>query len=246
MALADLRYEEWMMEEAPETRPSLQAFRMATAEIQQERMADQAIPFLARCEPTADGDEKVGGGGFGGGGGGVGSKKKSARKAGGKKTKDAKVTEVVGAAELSPIEFNGCFDGSATLLSKNNEKKDTNVYNRIQYWYITDVVTAKTHRRKGIAAELMKSLERHATEVLASYVSNNNNNKAEPGCTVLLMHVEPSNEGALKFYERMSYKIVSRPDAVDCDSAGYLTGLDLDLLADNAGVSGQILLGKQL
>ena len=233
-ALADLRYQEWMMDEPPERRPSVMAFRSATAEIQQERMDDQAIPFLAHWNEGTDHDSS------------------------------SSTAEVVGSAELSPIEFNGCFDLGATaaastttatttlLASSNNTNIST--YNHNQYWYITDVVTARTHRRKGIASELMKALECHASEVLLSSLASTTPSASATTTTattttttttntstVLLLHVEPDNEGALKFYQRLGYDLLGKPDAVD-----YLTGVDTDKLAENTGVSGQLLLGKQL
>jgi len=212
IALADLRYQEWMMKEPPETRPSLHAFRMATAEIQQERMEGRAVSFLA-CLPTTNNVLEP-----------LASRSGS--------------FDVVGAAELSPVEFQGCFDEKwCNNVHDDNRFTIPNTFNQYQYWYVTDVVTASTHRRKGIAAELMQTLERHAlcslTHQKAPFPVSE---------TVLLMHVEPENVGALAFYQHLGYNILREP-RTDVDN---LAGLDVEELAKNAGVEGQLLLGKKL
>jgi len=53
-ALADLRYNEWIVGSAEDKRkqPSIDAFRMATAEIHQERQEQGAIAFIAKCKET--------------------------------------------------------------------------------------------------------------------------------------------------------------------------------------------------
>mmetsp|Transcript_8475 Transcript_8475/g.20385 ORF Transcript_8475/g.20385 Transcript_8475/m.20385 type:complete len:220 (-) Transcript_8475:1316-1975(-) len=73
-----MRYREWMQnEEKDEKTPSLRAFRMATAEIVQERTQEGALTFLARMQSNTKNDPKV------------------------------QTTTVVGSAELSPIELKG-------------------------------------------------------------------------------------------------------------------------------------------
>lgn len=167
--LGDLRYSEWMTDLPEEERPSQMAFRMATADTQQERTAQDAVAFLARDSEQA----------------------------------------LVGTAELSGIELRGCYDEAALIC---------------RYLYVTDVVTARTHRRQGIAATLMNALEEHAQAGA----------KSQP--TVFLLHVEHDNKAALGFYQALGYKIVE----------GALEGLDSDRLSQNAGVSGQLLLSKRL
>ncbi|CAB9516662.1 expressed unknown protein [Seminavis robusta] len=187
IALADLRYQEWMMDdENAETRPSLTAFRMATAEIQLERTEEKAVAFLATW----------------------------------------KGGQVVGAAELSPIELKGCWEDDAKPTAR--------------FLYVTDVVTARTHRRKGVAAKIMKAVEEHTQ-------NNNFHNDPKSGddeftkqLTTLLLHVEPGNVGALRFYGALGYK-----ESSDEDSS-VLEGLNVDQLAKNAFVEGQLLLLKTL
>ena len=260
-ALADLRYQEWMMDEPVETRPSLLAFRSATAEIQQERIVTSdsgdshygAIPFVARCQmfpPKAT--TKAAGTGFGGGGK-IKDRVKTTKTSSSPTTTTTTTTteEIAGAAELSPLEFQGCFDRST---SSTNNEQDTNsihsmnAYRNNHYWYVTDVVTAQKYRRKGVAAALMKAVEDYALEHSLETTTTTHENK-----TVLLMHVEPENEGALKFYQRLGYEKVFS-SATSAKQGGdstivfvdYLMGVDVDKLAENAGVSGQWLLGKQL
>lgn len=176
--LGDLRYQEWVMQEDPEARPSQMAFRMATAEVQQERMAEnKAVAFLAR-------DNSV----------------------------------VVGSAELSAIELQGC--------DNNNEVESSS---KCRYLYVTDVVTASAHRRKGVAATLMEAVEQHALELHDRYKQS----------TVLLLHVKPDNEAALGFYKALGYEVI-------VSAIKSLEGLDVDRLAVNAGVKEQLLLSKTL
>jgi ribosomal protein S18 acetylase RimI-like enzyme len=169
-ALADLRFDEWIAEAYGEEGPSRGAFRIATAEIYQERKDGGATAFLARLHDKA-----------------------------------------VGAAELSPIELHGC--------ETANERQGRNIY-----LYATDVVTARTHRRMGVGASLMDSIEKKAVDL---------------GASQLLLHVEKENTAALNFYRSpaMGYGDLSKEVS---------DGLDLDLLAENAGVKGQLLLGKSL
>jgi ribosomal protein S18 acetylase RimI-like enzyme len=202
IALADLRYQEWMTEEscAETSRPSLTAFRMATAEIQQERIAQNAVVFLAICK-SDDGIVAMNENGNG----------------------DA----VVGTAELSSIEIEGCWGEDPAPC---------------QCFYITDVVTARNHRRKGVAATLMMAMEEHAMALHQQHHQriSRDTNMQEP--LVLLLHVDPSNVGALCFYESLGCKVYSSA-VVESD---LLNGLNLDRLSENAGVQGQILLFKSV
>ena len=185
MALADLRYHEWMMQECAESRPSLTAFRMATVELQQERIDQHAIVVLARCTSNKD--------------------------------------MVVGAAELSPIEVQGCWD---TSPKKGHGR-----------FYVTDVVTASSYRRQGVAASLMRTLEEYAMKSQQQHES--------PVSTVqqsilMLLHVKPDNVGALRFYQSLGYQVHASATV----ESGPLKGLNLDQLAENAGVMDQLVLFK--
>ena len=81
-------------------------------------------------------------------------------------------TYAVGAAELSPIEFEGAVDDPTF---KSN------------ILYVTDVVTSSKFRRMGIANALMDAVEQSAYDM---------NGEG----TVLFLHVKPDNEAAKRFY----------------------------------------------
>lgn len=185
--LATLRYQEWMMEEPEDRRPSKLAFERATAEIQQERMSAQAVAFLARWVDESSPISRP----------------------------------VVGAAELSPIEVEGCLKQKEKL----NRPEDC-------YLYVTDVVTAQGYRRRGIAAELMKVVEQYGVAKGCESMKN----------TKLLLHVEPTNHAALSFYQAIGYQCICNEPHSDVTS-----DIDISQLADNAGVgSKQILLFKSI
>jgi GNAT superfamily N-acetyltransferase len=121
---------------------------------------------------------------------------------------------VVGAAELSPaeIEHTIIIEGEGAACSKVNQK--------MTMLYVTDVVTDKNHRRKGVAAALMHAMEQKAADL---------------GALQLLLHVAQDNAVALSFYERIGYQ----PPSTD-----LLKILDVDRLARNAGTIGQAVLCK--
>jgi len=121
----------------------------------------------------------------------------------------------VGSAELSPIELQGAITG--TVMSCSVHKM----------LYVTDVLTARSHRRKGVAKALMEAMEQYAS--LA-------NTQAQ--AALLLLHVKSSNLAALQFYRNLGY------DNRLPDELGAL--LDTDRLAENAGTVGQMLFGKVL
>ena len=231
-SLADLRYQEWIVHVPKDDYvPSRPAFRMATAEIHQERSEEHAVTFLARLRSI-----------------------------------------VVGAAELSPIELQGCFHTTGTNNNVNNgdtEKTSgtsssatttyNNVNNNYQYWYVTDVVTARTHRRMGVAKTLMEGLEQYADKVLREEVKQQRRTAASPSAsssgmmqTVFLLHVKPDNDAALGFYRTLGYKDMASSST--STSSGTATtvddpciqGLNVDQLAENAGVEDQYLLIKTL
>ena len=86
------------------------------------------------------------------------------------------MTVAVGAAELSPVEFEG------TLLL---EEDDTS---RVR-WYVTDVVTSSNHRRMGVANLLMDEMERYAFL------------RSETTSVTLYLHVKSGNDAAMAFYQ---------------------------------------------
>ena len=144
VALADLRYDEWIAgkndEKSNQSPPSRYAFRMATAEIVAERSEIGARVLLARIND----DDR------------------------------SNIDDVVGAAEISPIEFNGAIhegDSSPQML------------------YVTDVVTSAKRRRMGIASSLMDAVEVCACDM------------CDDGKDVLLfLHVKQDNDAAQSFY----------------------------------------------
>jgi ribosomal protein S18 acetylase RimI-like enzyme len=118
----------------------------------------------------------------------------------------------VGAAELSSFELEGVVDRS----------KDTTSTSIL---YVTDVVTSQAHRRQGIAQALMLALEEEA---------------GERGTQCLLLHVKPSNHGALAFYQSaLEYQ---QPT----DALLEQWDLNLERLTENTDTQGQILLCKEL
>jgi ribosomal protein S18 acetylase RimI-like enzyme len=224
LSLADLRYKEWILEDdinnKSKASPSQNSFRLATAEICQERSMHGAIAFLANYH---HGDEY----------------------------------EIVGAAELSPIETRGC-------IHSNNVHLESNVPIAM---YATDVVTSSSHRRLGIGSKLMNELENTAWRL---------------GCRFVFLHVECDNDAAIDFYHGLGYLNVEHDsldgtgvvllrftekglvvvptmslnttgdenvDAVlDEQVSGYATIIIVDAqqLAANAGTSGQLLMVKKL
>eukprot|EP00978_Attheya_sp_CCMP212_P019649 scaffold55276_cov55-Attheya_sp.AAC.6 len=137
----------------------------------------------------------------------------------------------VGAAELSPIELQQCVLHDATLSSSED---GVLVGQEDYYYYVTDVVTARTHRRMGVGKALMEAIEQEASK----------SNKGATATTTittttawLLLHVKEDNGAALHFYKRGGY--LEPPPQL-------LHKLDTDRLARNAGTIGQILLSKPI
>ena len=58
------------------------------------------------------------------------------------------------------------------------------------YLYLDDFSVAEAYRNKGIGTELLKTAEHYAKEL---------------GIPSILLHVETTNEAALRFYERAGY-----------------------------------------
>ena len=129
--------------------------------------------------------------------------------------------EVMGAGELSPIELEGVI-GLEHQSSSRSHKDPKPQYTAL---YVTDVVTAKRHRRKGVALAIMQAMEDYAqNQVVAS---------------CLLLHVRPTNAQAMAFYTNKAgyFDELSIPSAL-C--------LDAQRLAENSGTTGQVLLCKPL
>jgi len=87
------------------------------------------------------------------------------------------------------------------------------------YWYITDVVMTREHRRKGIASTLLAALERHAVI------------ESTKDTATLYLRVESENEAAKAFYESQGFTAPTNEQ---------LEGLDAEKLSINAGTQGQV------
>lgn len=213
VALADLRYDEWIDSsdvadagcgsDAPSSSsssspqpppPSRYAFRMATAEVAAERSEGGAVAFLARLEMPPIAAKSVDG-------------------------DDDAISIPVGAAELSPIEFDGA------IITQQSDDKDA-AQQLPTILYVSDVVTSSSHRRMGIASALMDALESFAFE------------KSGAG-TMLYLHVKEENMVAQKFYTnpRRGY---------GAPTFEQLQHIDVCRLEDNSGTARQILLCKSL
>jgi ribosomal protein S18 acetylase RimI-like enzyme len=236
--LADLRYDEWVAEESinniinnnnnedddedwsflPQQQqqqqqpqspppPSRHAFRMATAEMVGERSEEGAFSFLAKWQPQHHDTA-----------------------AAAAAEEDGKVAPVLGAAELSPGEFEGA-------LRADDKRRFR--------WYVTDVVASVEHRRMGVASALMDALETHAHKTTTSH--NNDVSSSPPiegdcsetAVVTLYLHVRPDNDAAMAFYTSPQRGYAPPTDR-------ELEGLDADRLASNAGTTGQVLLCKTL
>ena len=133
----------------------------------------------------------------------------------------------VGAAELSPAEFEGALQES--IQSRHR-------------WYVTDVVTSSHHRRMGIANKLMEYMEQYAYDHSKDSTTTTGDNR-EPTTsttpTTLYLHVKPDNHAALQFYQspKRGYTVPTNDE---------LEGLDCKKLAETAGTQGQLLLCKTL
>ena len=91
--------------------------------------------------------------------------------------------------------------------------------------YVTDVVICQAYRRQGIAQALMLALEEEA---------------GRKGTQCLLLHVKPSNHGALAFYQsKLGYQQPTQTLLEQFD-------LNLERLTENTATQGQILLCKEL
>lgn len=178
-----------------------------------------------------------------------------------KKNEDGDVEVVVGAAELSPIELQGCVDISRS--DTNDNDNDPNSINAAMY--ITDVVTSSKHRRLGIGLRLMHEVERIAWK--------------EMGTRIVFLHVKYDNIGARKFYERLGYITIkgeedccveSEDNQIAVSNDGIISisleddgpehlltstekqnfahtmTINAKQLESNAGATGQILMMKQL
>lgn len=125
----------------------------------------------------------------------------------------SEVSTPVGAGEASQVELQGCC----------NQASDES-----RFRYVTDIVTARSHRRRGIAKALLVALEEYDNQPTAGST-----------ITTFLLHVEPTNVGALSLYRNMGYQVWVNEDSVP-------QGIDTGLLEENARATGQLLLWKNI
>jgi ribosomal protein S18 acetylase RimI-like enzyme len=119
---------------------------------------------------------------------------------------------VIGAGELSPSELE-----NALLYP------DTTTTTLVQVLYVTDVVTDRRYRRRGIAAMVMQEMEAHAATVL--------------GANFLVLNVAKENDAAFAFYKKLGYEVASKE---------FLQVCNVDQLLQNAGTQGQETLSKRI
>lgn len=131
---------------------------------------------------------------------------------------------VMGAGELSPIELQGALRKTNLAESGNRNGNDQGP---IAALYVTDVVTANQHRRKGVAQAIMQTMEDYTQE-----------QSQGGGSSCLLLHVHSTNAHARAFYTKIGYSEKLPPILEEC--------LDTNCLAENAGTVGQVLLCKSL
>ena len=139
---------------------------------------------------------------------------------------------IVGAAELSPIEFEGTQPCRGEADPRPNDQNHVSLY-------VTDVVTSSKHRRMGIANRLMDALEHYAYETFASGKGKESENENDTSVVTLYLHVKPDNPSARSFYANPERGYGEPPSTLPFDTA---------LLEDNAGIETgkQILLCKTL
>jgi ribosomal protein S18 acetylase RimI-like enzyme len=113
-------------------------------------------------------------------------------------------TAVVGAAELSPYELHGVTPFDAL--------------------YVTDVVTKRDYRRQGIARNMMKCIEDHASSI-------------HPSVIRLILNVKHDNLAAIQFYQQLGYSSPSEES---------MNQWDPQKLNENAGTHGQMVMEKCL
>jgi ribosomal protein S18 acetylase RimI-like enzyme len=200
-AVADLRFNEWIDNGGTTSRED---FRRATVELYQHERPN-AVLFLAQT--TVLDDTILWG--------------------------NPLVTRVGGAAELSPYELVNAVGVVPTTISTTSttiaaaapsKQQATITSLPKKIFYVTDVVTDLTFRRKGIAKALMQTLECHARDELEAHY--------------LVLHVAPGNRAAIAFYQSVGYQ-----DPLPRD---LLNVLRVDVLSDNASTHGELLMSKTL
>lgn len=124
--------------------------------------------------------------------------------------KDSENSEVLGAAEASPIEMKAAKLPIQSLGMNDDDMID---------FYVTDVITAERHRRKGVARCLIQALEKEAD--------------------YLWLHVASENHPAQEFYKGLGYGLYS---ALDQDESR----IDTKKLEEVSGSVGQLLMWKKI
>lgn len=216
VALANLRYDEWIQGGIYGSDVSRESFQRATLDMVQERSNGGAVAFLARMKKSInkDGEDTFG-------------------------------TVVVGAAEVSPIELEGVLQHQRRNheTHQQNENKIEKKDERMML-YVTDVVTDRNHRRLGVAYSLMMAMEEHARvrgcHTLLLHVVVDDTAANPPSQSTSTSEENPSatvcsSNAAMNFYQ--SPKLGYRPWVSSSTIPGKADWtLNVERLARNAGI----------
>eukprot|EP00985_Skeletonema_marinoi_P016985 scaffold9241_cov135-Skeletonema_marinoi.AAC.8 len=219
LSLADMRFQEWMADDP--NPPSIHNFRMATAEIYQERKIDGAIVFLAKKNNDNNNNN------------------------------DADGNSSVGAAELSPIELKDVIvlpNNIDNEQQQQRNKVDNTSSNLLRY--VTDVVTSFSSRRLGVGSILMDAVEKSAwdlgTRCLLLHVEDENDMARRFYEKLNYVYVGKEHAAATT----TTTLLVDSSDRVSSlnleETIGHTINIDTTRLAVNAGTTGQLLMMKEL
>jgi len=213
-----MRFQEWMADDP--NPPLIHNFRMATAEIYQERSLDGAIVFLAKKNNDNNNNN------------------------------DADGNSSVGAAELSPIELKDVIvlpNNIDNEQQQQRNKVDNTSSNLLRY--VTDVVTSSSSRRLGVGSILMDAVEKSAwdlgTRCLLLHVENENDMARR--FYEKLNYVYVGKEHAAAAATTLLVDSSDRVSSLNLEETiGHTINIDTTRLAVNAGTTGQLLMMKEL
>jgi len=200
--------------------PSIHNFRMATAEIYQERSLDGAMVFLAKKN-----NDNI-------------------------NNNDADGNSSVGAAELSPIELKDVIvlPNSIDNEQQQQRNKVDNTSSSNLLRYVTDVVTSSSSRRLGVGSILMDAVEKSAwdlgTRCLLLHVEDENDMARRFYEKLNYVYVGKEQAAAATTLLVDSFGGVSSLNLEE--TIGHTINIDTTRLAVNAGTTGQLLMMKEL
>ena len=90
--------------------------------------------------------------------------------------------------------------------------------------YITEVAVHSSVRRRGIGTKLLHAVERYATQLVPLFVGSSDSDENENVIESLYLHVDVSNQGAIRMYEQCGYYKVLSNDPIYTE---FTTGLNL-------------------